>query len=211
MKIHRSYQKEKSMIKKLFLASLLVCSTVKPDATDDLFVAIENCDATEVEAALARGADVLKTRTSDNHSPLSLAYTKQDNATKSLRSYKGILPAVAHLATYIASFLHNPKISALGLAGAFGASYIEPDTSTKTALKASLGLAGFVSLFVNAWRSQYKILAGIGTAGMVISTYQMINLSRQKQIWTLVESAAVHRLQELQTTLEQEAENTDKQ
>lgn len=181
------------MIKKLFLITLLSFSVNQmfADATDDLFTAIEQGDIAGAETALANGAQIMRQRKVDAHTAFSFALAKHNEALQSLRSYKGIVPAIASLGLPAAAILHNPKWGIASTVASLSTNIIDENSAPSTvALAGGLSLAGTIGIAINAWKSKYKIFAFIGLAGILVSGYHQIQVAKRSHIVRLILEAA---------------------
>lgn len=168
------------MIKKLFLIALLSLSAnhMFANATDDLFTAIEQGDIAEVETALANGADVMHTRTSDNHTPYSLARAIHENYAMSLTV---AIPALATLGIFIAAIKHNPKVGIASLA-----TTLIGDFSSK-----ALAFGGLAVATATALKSKHTALTSVGIAGFIINQIQRTYADKKFQIVALIVDAVI--------------------
>lgn len=165
----------------MFLA--LSHNAMHANVTDNLFAAIEARNEALVSEAIAAGADSNFKRSSDGHTPKTLAHAQLKARVQNTKPLLAL--SVGFLALPIAGFMYNKNYAALSLAGIAAGTglalyckltakqennFIHKVTKALylTAVITNASLAGLIA---TAWASKQWALAGIGTASLAALLY----------------------------------------
>jgi len=188
-------------LSKLSLIALLAFShnALNADATDDLFAGIQAHNIKQVAQALTAGADTTTKRSSDGHTPQTLALEQIAQTTEN--PLPVIASLIGALALPVASFMHNTNYAASSIAGiAVGSAlsayrqsvdvenhnFVQKVTNALY-LDSALNYAGIAGLLASAWASKQWALSSVGTAALAAFYYQASTLNTACEIYLMVD------------------------